>query len=65
MQQPQYHWKRRFVQIATIITIVLIPASGLFRINLTTDGTRPLFYLKTVFAPLAAVFIHSSHLVFR
>ncbi|MBY0577422.1 MAG: 4Fe-4S binding protein [Burkholderiales bacterium] len=31
-----YHWKRRAVQVATIFLIVLIPASGLFRIDLTT-----------------------------
>jgi polyferredoxin len=36
MQQSQYHWKRRTVQIATIILIALIPATGLFRIELTT-----------------------------
>ena len=36
MQQPKYHWKRRAVQIATIILIVLIPATGLFRIDLAT-----------------------------
>ncbi len=36
MQHPQYHWKRRAVQIATIILIILIPASGLFRIDLTS-----------------------------
>lgn len=36
MQQPKYHWKRRALQIATIILIVLIPATGLFKIDLTT-----------------------------
>jgi polyferredoxin len=36
LQQPQYHWKRRAVQIATVILIALIPATGLFRVNLTT-----------------------------
>ena len=36
MQQPKYHWKRRAVQTATIILIVLIPATGLLRIDLTT-----------------------------
>jgi len=32
----KYHWKRRAFQIATIVLIMLIPASGLFRIDLTT-----------------------------
>lgn len=31
---PQFHWKRRAVQIATMLIIVLIPISGLFRIDL-------------------------------
>jgi len=36
MEQSQYHWKRRSVQIGTILLIALIPATGLFRIDLTT-----------------------------
>ena len=36
MQHPKYHWKRRAFQIATIILIVLIPATGLLKIDLTT-----------------------------
>lgn len=36
MQQPKYHWKRRAFQIATIVLIVLIPATGLLKIDLTT-----------------------------
>lgn len=32
----QYHWKRRAVQFATLFLIALIPAVGLFRIDLTT-----------------------------
>ena len=36
MQQPKYHWKRRAFQIATIFLIVLVPATGLLRIDLTT-----------------------------
>jgi polyferredoxin len=36
MQHPQYRWKRRAVQIGTILLIALIPATGLFRIDLTT-----------------------------
>jgi polyferredoxin len=36
MGTPRYHWKRRAVQIATIALIAIIPASGLFRIDLTT-----------------------------
>jgi len=36
MQTPQYHWKRRAVQLATLFIIALIPAVGLFRIDLTT-----------------------------
>lgn len=31
--QPQFHWKRRLVQALIIVLIVLIPASGLFRID--------------------------------
>jgi len=31
-----YRWKRRIVQLATLLLIVLIPAFGLFRIDLTT-----------------------------
>jgi polyferredoxin len=36
MSVPQYHWKRRAVQLATILLIALLPAIGLFRIDLTT-----------------------------
>lgn len=36
MQQPQFRWKRRAVQIGTILLIALVPALGLFRIDLTT-----------------------------
>ncbi len=36
MKSPQYHWKRRAVQLATLFLIALVPASGLFRIDLTT-----------------------------
>ncbi len=36
MASPRYHRKRRIVQIGTLILIGLIPASGLFRIDLTT-----------------------------
>ncbi len=30
---PEFHWKRRSVQFLVLILIVLIPASGLFRID--------------------------------
>ncbi len=33
---PQYRWKRRVVQLATLLLIALIPALGLLRIDLTT-----------------------------
>jgi polyferredoxin len=33
---PQYRWKRRAVQLATLLLIALIPALGLLRIDLTT-----------------------------
>lgn len=33
MSEPVFHWKRRMVQILTIVLAVLIPASGLFRID--------------------------------
>jgi len=36
MSSPQYHWKRRSVQLATLLLIALVPAVGLFRIDLTT-----------------------------
>jgi hypothetical protein len=36
MASPQYRWKRRLVQLATLLLIALIPAFGLFRIDLTT-----------------------------
>ncbi len=32
--RPQFHYKRRAVQFATLMLIVLIPATGLFRIDL-------------------------------
>lgn len=35
MASSQYHWKRRIVQIATLLLIALIPALGLFRIDLS------------------------------
>ncbi len=31
--QPKFHWKRRMVQAGAIILVVLIPVSGLFRID--------------------------------
>ncbi|MFZ5503413.1 MAG: 4Fe-4S binding protein, partial [Pseudomonadota bacterium] len=31
---PQYHWKRRATQFATLAVIVLIPLTGLLRIDL-------------------------------
>ena len=31
---PKYHWKRRATQISALLLIVLIPLSGLFRIDL-------------------------------
>ena len=33
---PSYRWKRRLVQLATLILIALVPASGLFRIDLAS-----------------------------
>ncbi len=36
MSLKQYHGKRRAVQLATLLLIALIPALGLFRIDLTT-----------------------------
>lgn len=36
MSTPQYRWKRRIVQLGTLLLIALIPAFGLFRIDLTT-----------------------------
>jgi polyferredoxin len=35
MSLPQYRWKRRIVQFATLLLIALIPALGLLRIDLT------------------------------
>jgi polyferredoxin len=35
MTISQYHWKRRIVQLATLLLIALIPAIGLFRIDLS------------------------------
>lgn len=31
---PKYHWKRRATQVAALVLIVLIPLTGLFRIDL-------------------------------
>ncbi|ADE12103.1 4Fe-4S binding protein [Sideroxydans lithotrophicus] len=36
MTSAQYRWKRRAVQLGTLLLIALIPALGLFRIDLTT-----------------------------
>ncbi len=36
MASPQYHWKRRIIQLATLLLIAVIPALGLFRIDLST-----------------------------
>lgn len=36
MKPTQFHWKRRATQFATLFLIALIPAVGLFRIDLTT-----------------------------
>ena len=37
MQQvEQFHWKRKLTQALTLALIILIPASGIFRIDLTT-----------------------------
>jgi len=35
MASPQYHNKRRIIQIATLLLLALIPALGLFRIDLS------------------------------
>ena len=34
--QPRFHWKRRATQLGILSLIILIPALGLFRIDLTT-----------------------------
>jgi len=34
MSSPKFHWKRRVVQIASLLLFVIIPATGLFRIDL-------------------------------
>ncbi|MDR2196105.1 MAG: 4Fe-4S binding protein [Gallionellaceae bacterium] len=31
---PNYHWKRRLIQIVTLLVFILIPLTGLFRIDL-------------------------------
>ena len=36
MTTPQYRWKRRIVQLATLLLIAMIPALGLLRLDLTT-----------------------------
>ncbi|HKB60778.1 MAG TPA: 4Fe-4S binding protein [Gallionellaceae bacterium] len=36
MHVTQYHWKRRVAQFATLFLIALVPAVGLFRIDLTS-----------------------------
>lgn len=36
MEISQYHWKRKAVQLGTLLLIALVPATGLFRIDLTT-----------------------------
>jgi polyferredoxin len=36
MKLPQYRWKRRITQFATLLLLCMIPALGLFRIDLVT-----------------------------
>ncbi|MBI1175474.1 MAG: 4Fe-4S binding protein [Sideroxydans sp.] len=35
-QATQFHWKRRLTQLITLLLFVLVPVSGIFRIDLTT-----------------------------
>lgn len=48
MASTRYHWKRRAVQTGTLLLIALIPAIGLFRIDLTTASfsffERPVYW---------------------
>ncbi len=58
---PSYRWKRRLVQLATLLLIALVPASGLLRIDLSSasflilghqvswSGSALLFGLTLVF----------------
>ena len=59
---PPYRWKRRIVQFATLILIVLVPASGLLRIDLTSAsflilGHQVLWSNFTLVSGLALVFV--------
>ena len=66
-----YHWKRRAVQALTIILVILIPASGLFRIDVEAGGFVVLdrqvwfsdFFLMTglwIFLASALVMLYST-----
>lgn len=48
MLSPRYHRKRRIVQVGTLVLIGLVPAIGLFRIDLTTASfsffDRPVYW---------------------
>ncbi len=35
-QAAQFHWKRKITQALTLAIIVLVPASGIFRVDLAT-----------------------------
>ena len=59
---PPYRWKRRIVQFATLILIVLIPATGLLRIDLTSAsffilGHQVLWSNFTLVSGLALIFV--------
>lgn len=59
---PSYRWKRRTFQFATLMLIVLIPATGLFRIDLSTASFiilgKQLFWTNfTLVSGLALIFV--------
>jgi polyferredoxin len=67
MQPPKYHWKRRAVQIATLILIVLVPATGLLRIDLTTASftvlDHPLWWSNIFFVFGLAIIVATAPII--
>lgn len=58
---PPYRWKRRIVQFAMLTLIVMIPATGLFRIDLTTASflilDHRIWWTFTLVSGLALIFV--------
>jgi polyferredoxin len=54
-ENPSYHWKRRATQLTTLALLVVIPVTGMFRIDLVT-GNFLIFTRRTCWADFFLMF---------